>query len=200
MKKCVYNSVRPNPVGDMPRIDPTAYIDPTAQVIGHVQIGAGVFVGPNVVLREDELTEPGTEASIVIEPECNVQDCVIMHSLAGEMVSIGARVSLAHGCIIHGPCSIGNDSFIGFRAVLLKAALGSGCFIGHGAVIQGVDLPEGTLVPPGAVVTSPEAVAGLSKTGPAEREFNEEVVATNMRLAEGYHALQSKADGKGDTA
>ncbi len=191
MKKCVYHSMRPNPVGDMPRIDDTAYIDPTAQVIGHVQIGARVFVGPNVVLREDELTEAGTEASIVIRDECNVQDAVIMHSLAGEMVSIGARVSLAHGCIVHGPCSIGEDSFIGFRAIIFKASLGKGTFVGAGAIIQGVELPEGALVPPGTVVTSPEAVSQLAQTGEADREFMAEVVATNIRLTKGYLALQN---------
>jgi carbonic anhydrase/acetyltransferase-like protein (isoleucine patch superfamily) len=192
MKKCIYKSTRPNPVGDLPRIDPTAYIDPSAQVIGHVQIGERVFVGPNVVLREDELTEPGTEASIVIGPECNVQDGVIMHSLAGEMVSIGARVSLAHGCIVHGPCSIGAGSFIGFRSTLFRASLGEGCFVGHGAIVHDVELPAGTLVPSGTVVTSQDAVARLPAAEPAEREFNKKVVATNIRLATGYLALQQE--------
>ena len=196
MKKCVYHSMRPNPVGDMPRIDGTAYIDPTAQVIGHVQIGASVFIGPNVVLREDELTEPGTEASIVIRDECNVQDAVIMHSLAGEMVSIGARVSLAHGCVVHGPCTIEEDSFIGFQATVFKASLGKGTFVGAGAIIQGVELPAGALVPPGTVVTSPEAVSQLSQTGEAEREFMAEVVATNIRLTKGYLALENKGKGE----
>ena len=191
MKKCVYNSVRPNPVGDMPNIDPTAYIDPTAQVIGHVLIGPRVFVGPNAVLREDELTAPGTEASIVLGEDCNVQDAVIMHSLAGEMVSIGARVSLAHACVVHGPCSIGEDSFIGFRSIIFKAAVGAGSFIGAGAIVQDVELPSGTLVPPGSVVNSPEVVLGLGRTGPSDREFMKEVVATNIRLAKGYFALQS---------
>jgi carbonic anhydrase/acetyltransferase-like protein (isoleucine patch superfamily) len=176
----------------MPRIDSSAYIDPTAQIIGHVQIGREVFVGPNAVLREDELTEPGTEASIVIGPESNVQDAVIMHSLAGEMVSIGARVSLAHGCIIHGPAAIEDDSFIGFRAIVFKSVIGKDSFIGAGAMIQDVELPAGTMVPAGTVVNSQEAVATLPKAGPAEREFNEEVVATNKRLAKGYIALQHK--------
>jgi carbonic anhydrase/acetyltransferase-like protein (isoleucine patch superfamily) len=194
MKKCIYNSTRANPAGDMPRIKPTAYVDPTAQVIGHVEIGDGVFVGPNAVLREDELTEPGTEASIVIGPECNIQDAVIIHSLAGAMVRIGARVSLAHGCVVHGPCSIGERSFIGFRATIFKASLGEETFVGTGAIIQGVDLPPGTLVPPGTVVISPEAVSQLPKTGHEEWKFMAEVVATNLRLAKGYLALQAQQE------
>jgi len=47
-------SLRPNPNGDWPKVDSTAYIDPTAQIIGKVHIGTKVFVGPNAVIRADE--------------------------------------------------------------------------------------------------------------------------------------------------
>ena len=40
------NSLRSNPNGDLPQVDPAAYIDPTARVIGNVRIGADVYVGP----------------------------------------------------------------------------------------------------------------------------------------------------------
>ena len=36
--------LRPNPNGDWPQVEPTAYIDPTAQVIGNVHIGPDVFI------------------------------------------------------------------------------------------------------------------------------------------------------------
>jgi carbonic anhydrase/acetyltransferase-like protein (isoleucine patch superfamily) len=177
-------------VGDRPQVDSTAYIDPTAQVVGKVQIGAGVFVGPNAVIRADELGDSGGVESIVIGPECNVQDAVIIHSLGGKSVNVGARTSLAHGCVVHGPCNIGEGCFVGFRAVVFNAALGNGAFVGAGAIVQGVELPAGALVPPGTVVNSTEIVSGLPETGPKEREFIEEVVATNLKLARGYLALQ----------
>ena len=193
MKKCLYNSVRPNPAGDQPRIDSTAYIDPTAQIIGKIEIGAGAFIGPNAVIRSDELGGSGEVESIVIGPQCNVQDGVIIHSLGGEPVTIGARTSLAHGCVVHGPCRIGENCFIGFRAVVFRAVLESGTFIGAGSIVQGVGMPAGVLVPPGTLVDSPDMVSGLPKTGPAEHAFMEDVVATNLKLAQGYLRLQSEA-------
>ena len=36
MAEGLENSLRSNPNGDWPKVDPTAYIDPTAQVIGNV--------------------------------------------------------------------------------------------------------------------------------------------------------------------
>jgi len=192
VKKCLYNSVRPNPAGDQPRVDSTAYIDPTAQVIGKVEIGPATFIGPNAVIRSDETGESGQVASIVIGPECNVQDGVIIHSLGGETVTVGARVSLAHGCVIHGPCRIAEDSFVGFRAVVFKAGLESRTFIGAGAIVEGVELPAGTLVPPGTVVNSPDMVWDLLRTGPAQYAFMDEVVATNLKLVQGYKKLQGE--------
>ena len=192
MKKCFFRSARANHAGDRPMIDSTAYIDPTAQIIGKVKIGAGAFIGPNAVIRSDELGESGQVESIVIGPECNVQDGVIIHSLGGEPVEIGARVSLAHGCVIHGPCSIAEDCFIGFRAVVFRAALHSGTFVGAGAIVEGVELPAGALIRPGTLVNSPDTISGLPRIGPKEYAFMKEVVATNLKLAQGYLALQSE--------
>jgi hypothetical protein len=33
------DGIRPNPLGDWPQIDPTAFVDPSAQIMGNVQIG-----------------------------------------------------------------------------------------------------------------------------------------------------------------
>ena len=122
-------NVRPNPTGDWPQIDPTAYVDPTATVIGLVRIGPRVFVGPNVVIRADEVDKHGEVKPIVIEAQSNVQDAVIIHALAGTEVTIGRRTSLAHGAIIHGPCTVAERSFVGFGAVVFMAKVGSGVFI-----------------------------------------------------------------------
>jgi len=189
MPKKPNTNLRPNPAGDRPQIHSTAYIDPSAQVIGNVHIGPRVFVGPKVVLRADELDASGKVAPIIIGEDCNIQDGVIVHSLAGESVTVGQRVSLAHGCVLHGPCSIGEGSFIGFRAIVFRAAIGAGAFIGHGGIIQGVELPPESMVPPGTLVNSPDSVSKLPRTGPKEKKFMEEVIATNLNLASGYRKL-----------
>ena len=122
MNTALNRRIRPNPFGDWPEVPPTAYIDPTAQVIGHVKIGQYVFVGPNAVIRADEQDDSGHVCPIIVEDECNVQDGVIIHALAGTEVTIGQRTSLAHGAIVHGPCRIDEDSFIGFGAVVFIIA------------------------------------------------------------------------------
>ena len=181
------NSVRANANGDRPKIDPTAYIDPSAQIIGNVHIAAEVFVGPNAVIRADETNDNGKVEAIEIAEQCNVQDAVIIHALAGTRVTVGRRTSLAHGCIVHGPCSIGENCFIGFRAVVYKAKLESGVFINAGAVVQGVDLATKSLVSANAAVLSDEDVIKLvGKTDTAEDEFMQKVVNANLALTKGY--------------
>ena len=190
MTENLKTSLRPNPNGDRPKVDPTAYIDPTAQVIGNVHIGARVYVGPNAVIRADESDEKGQVYSIEIEDECNIQDGVIIHALGGTSVTIGRQTSLAHGCIIHGPCALGQQCFIGFRAVVYNAALEEGVFISAGAVVQGIDLPADAFVPPAVAVSSGDDAAKLvTTTRPADREFMRKVVNANLSLTKGYIRL-----------
>ena len=198
-------TIRPNPKGDWPDIHPTTYVDPTAQVIGCVRIGPRVFLGPNAVIRADEVDKNGQVSPIVVEAECNVQDGVIIHGLAGTEVTIGRRTSLAHGAIIHGPCRIGERCFVGFGAVVFKAKVGPGVFIAARTVVEDVDVPANTFIPSLAFV-SQDRVSQLRETEPQEREFMEKVIETNLKLAEGYlGSAKAKGDedgeltGRGDT-
>ena len=186
-------SLRPNPDGDWPQVAPTAYIDLTAQIIGNVRIDAQVFIGPNAVIRADEADDNGKVLPIEIGAECNVQDGVIIHALGGTKVTIGRRTSLAHGCIIHGPCTLGENCFIGFRVVIYDATLGDEVFIGAGAVIQGVELCSKALVPPGVSILSREHLIKLaSTTDSVDREFIKKVKAANIALAKGYIELEKQ--------
>jgi carbonic anhydrase len=115
-----------NHAGDKPVVAATATIHPSAVVIGNVLIGEKVFVGPNAVIRADEPCPAGKVEAIVIESEVNIQDGVIIHALGGSPVRIGKGSSLAHGAVIHGPCSVGENCFVGFKTVVFKADLGQG--------------------------------------------------------------------------
>ncbi|HDZ19858.1 hypothetical protein LCGC14_0563090 [marine sediment metagenome] len=187
MERNLQTRIRPNPSGDWPEIDPTAYIDPTAQVIGRVRIGPRVFVGPNAVIRADEVPAGGDVKPIVVEAECNVQDGVIVHALAGSGVTIGQRTSLAHGAIVHGPCSLGERCFVGFGAVVFRANVSAGAFIAARAVVEDVDIPPETFVPPLTLI-SQDQLGQLRKTNPRQRDFMQGVIQTNLQLAEGYLA------------
>ena len=193
MRNYLGRSLRANPNGDWPQVDPSAYIDPTARVIGKVRIGAGVYMGPYSVVRADEADDHGDVSPIAIGPECNVQDGVIIHALGGTRVTIGRRTSLTHGCVIHGPCTIGQACFIGFRTVIYKATLGDGVFVGAGSLIQTIELAPRALIPPGVSILSKEDVLRLSGvTGPAEQLFVEKVIAANLKLAKDYNELKKE--------
>lgn len=198
------NPVTPwNPVPTEPVIDPTAYIDPQASVIGYVTIGASVMVAPMASIRSDE------GMPIFVGDESNVQDGVVLHALEtideeGEPVEknlvevgdkkyavyIGERVSLAHQSQVHGPSSVGNDTFIGMQAFVFKSKVGNHCVLEPTSAVIGVTIPDGRYVPAGTVVTTQAEADDLPEITDdyAYKHTNEGVVYVNVHLAEGYNA------------
>lgn len=178
--------MRPSPVtswnqeAKIPSVDPGGFVDETAVLIGDVIVKDKAIVCPLAVLRADE------GSPIEIGEGSNVQDGVIMHCLMHSSIRVGKDCCLAHGAIVHGPCEVGDGTFVGFRATLLKTRVGAGCFISHHALVLGVDLPEGRFVPPGAVVSTQEEADRLEAVTAANREFVHEVLAVNAELVRGY--------------
>jgi SulP family sulfate permease len=124
---------------------------------------------------------------------------VIIHALKDKKIRVGAEdwavyvgrnVSMAHGAIVHGPCYIGDDTFIGFKATVHDSIVGSRCFVGIGAVVVGVEIPDGKHVPHGAIVDSADKVARLGDASAQHAHFNEEVVEVNRGLAAAYREHQ----------
>ncbi len=193
MTSLPYN-IRPNLVGDYPQIDRTALIDPSAQIIGRVQISEDVFVGPLTVIRADQRGPDGKVAPIQIDREVNIQDGVIIHSDPGASVIIGAKTSVAHGVIIHGPCTIGRECFLALGASLYKATLEDNVWMGMGAVAKLVTVPAFTKVPAGGVIRERPELLGLRLITEKEREYMEEVWAANSRLRMDYLELRNKVE------
>lgn len=175
----------PNHNGQFPKISSKALIFDTALIVGNVTIEGDVFVGPNAVIRADE---PGS--SIVIRSGCNIQDNVIIHSLYNSQVEIGNNTSLAHGCIVHGPCEIGENCFVGFGAVTFDCTLGKDTLILHKAVVRGVEILPHKMVPDGGVIKDQRAANSLEDITTDLAEFKESVVRANLELIEGYKRLQ----------
>ena len=176
--------IHTNHAGQAPKIDQTAYVHPSAVVIGNVEIGANVYVGPNAVIRADEPNVDGHADVIVIEAEVNVQDGVIIHALGGSTVRIGKGASLAHGCVVHGPCDVGEKCFIGFKSVVFNAILGSGVVILHQALVDGVTLPAGLHVPSMTAVHNTEDIQKLLPATAELTAFATKVRNVNLFLAE----------------
>ena len=176
-----------NPEKQQPRISETAWISETAIIIGDVTIGENVYVAHNAVIRADE---PGS--SIVIGDNCNVQDNVIIHGLSNSKVSVGNNTSLAHGCIVHGPCVLGEGCFVGFGAVVFDCTIGKDNLILHNATVRKVDIPDGKVVPDGAIITEQKDVAQLADLSPEDSDFKKSVIAVNLHLVEGYTNLSKE--------
>lgn len=187
-------NIRPNLAGDYPQIHPSALIDPSAQIIGNVQIDKDVFVGPLTVVRADQRGQDGNVTPIQINREVNIGDGVIIHADPGALVNIGARTNIAHGCIILGPCTIGQECFIAVRSSLYKATLEDHVWIGMGAIVKLVKLDSFIRVPAGAVIHEQPEVLALRLVTDKEREYMEEVWAANSRLRLDYQELRDKVE------
>ena len=191
--------VAPNPVTSQntesiaPHIHETALIGPFASIIGDITLRENVFVAPHVSIRADEGTP------VYIDADTNLQDGAILHGLAHGRVShedheysiyIGKRVSCAHGCIIHGPCKIEDDVFVGFYAVVLNAQVGKGSFIGHQALITGgVTIPPMRIVPMGAIIETQEQADALAEISDDKIAFAKEVVEVNCEFPRSYSCM-----------
>ena len=178
--------IRKNPSGDLPVISPDAFVDPTAIICGKVIIEQNVFVGPYVVIRADEVDSNGEMQPIVIGHDSNLQDGVVIHSKDGAAVNIGARTSIAHRSIVHGPCSVGDDVFIGFSSVVFNTHIGDRCVIRHNCVVDSLDLPEQFHVPPMTNIGPGFNLNSIEKVPPKYSEFSESVVTANNMLVQGY--------------
>lgn len=184
--------LRKNPSGFSPQVSPEAFVDPTAIICGRVIIEANVFVGPYAVIRADEVNTEGDMQPIRIGRDSNIQDGVVIHSKSGASVTIGQRTSIAHRAIIHGPCEIGDDVFIGFNTVVFRARVNNGCVIRHNSVVDGLDLPAQLHVPPMTNIGPGFDLSEIAQVPPDYSSFSESVVAANHGLVEGYKKLANE--------
>ena len=130
-----------------PKIDATAWVAPNATLIGAVSLAAHSSIFYGAVLRADE-------GAIRIGAGSNIQDNVTMHTDPGLELSVGSRVSVGHGAILHG-CAIEDDCLIGMGATVLNGAVvGQGSLVAAGSVVL-----ENTLIPEGSLVTGVPAKA-----------------------------------------
>ena len=184
-------------IRDRALVTASSYVHRQASVIGRVVLGENVHIAAGSSVRADE------GSPFFIGSNTNLQDGVVVHALKNKWVSVagedwavyvGRNVSIAHNALVHGPCYIGDDTFVGFKAVVHDAVVGSHCYIGIGAVVVGVEVPDGRLVPHGMIVDSADAVERLPLVGDVHREFNEDVVEVNRGLVAAYREI---ADGPG---
>lgn len=124
----------------MPTIKENAWVAESADVIGDVILHEQVSVWYKSVIR-------GDSGPIEIETKTNIQDGCILHTDPGHKLHIQKRVSVGHGCILHG-CTIEDDCLIGMGAIIMNGAhIGAHSIIGAGAVVTEMsEIPACSLV------------------------------------------------------
>ena len=186
-----------------PQMDASAFVHPLAAVIGHVVIGKNVFVAPFASVRGDE-GQP-----IFLGDESNVQDGVVIHALVTERnaepveanrvdvagrkfaVHIGRRVSLAHQVQVHGPASVGDETFVGMKSLVFRAQIGRRCIVEPGCILMGITIGDGRIIPAGTVLKDQQSADWLSKVTEDYplKSMNQAVVQVNTALAAGYKKI-----------
>jgi carbonic anhydrase/acetyltransferase-like protein (isoleucine patch superfamily) len=153
--------------GQMPAINPSAYVDQSAQVIGDVAIGPESSIWMNVVLR-------GDINRIRIGRRTNIQDLTMVHVMRETHPTIiGDEVTIGHSAVIHG-CTIEDRVLIGMSALLLN-----GVHVGHDSVIAaGTLLTEGTRIPARSLV--------MGRPGAVKRQLSDDEVAEIRSYADNY--------------
>lgn len=133
-------------------VDPTAFIAPGAVVVGDVKLGPESSVWFHAVLR-------GDAEAIRVGAQTNVQDNCVLHADPGCTCTLGDRVTVGHGAIVHGAL-VEDDVMIGMGAVVMNGArIGRGSIVAVGAVVT-----EGTDIPPGSIAMGQPAVAKRAAT------------------------------------
>lgn len=157
--------------GVAPAVHPDAWVAPNATLIGRVVLHerASVFFG--AVLRADR-------DAIEIGADSNLQDLVTVHGDPGVPTTVGERVSVGHGAILHGT-TVGDDCLIGMGATLLnRSVIGAESLVAAGALVL-----EGTQVPPRSLVAGVPAKV--------RRELTDAEIAGIRRNADTYLELSA---------
>ena len=112
-----------------PAIGNDTYVSELAHVIGDVVIEDNCYVGPGAILRADH-------GRIAIGSGTAVEEGVIIHVPPNETCSIGKKVTLGHGAIIHA-ASIGSFAVIGMGAILsIRSKVGEWVIVAEGGVVN----------------------------------------------------------------
>ncbi len=126
--------------GLAPALGRDVYVAPNATVVGDVHLGDGVSIWFGAVLR-------GDVERLTVGRWSNVQDNSVLHSDPGSPLVVGERVTVGHGCILHG-CRIGDGALIGMGSTILNdARIGRNCLVGANALVtEGKEFADGMLI------------------------------------------------------
>lgn len=148
--------------GKTPQIGKDVFIAEGARLIADVKIGDRCSIWYNTTLRGDVMP-------ISIGKETNIQDGSVIHGTFGKAAcTVGERVTIGHGVILHG-CKIGNSTLIGMGSIVMDSAhIPDHCVVGAGSLVT-----EGKEFEPYSLIVGRPAVF-KRKLNQAEIDFLEQ--------------------------
>ena len=152
--------------GKTPETGLAAFVAENAAVTGDVTLGKDSSVWFSAVIR-------GDGPHIEIGERSNIQDGCVLHADPGYPLTVGSRVTVGHGAILHG-CAVGDGSLIGMGAIVLNGAkIGKNCIVGAGALVTGgKEFEDGMLI--------------LGSPAKAVRRLTPVEIASNLSSAKHY--------------
>lgn len=115
--------------GKQPQVETGTYVSELAHVIGDVIIGKQCYIGHGAIIR-------GDYGRIVIGDGTAVEEGVIIHAPPGDTHTIGRKVTLGHGAVLHGR-SIGDLAVIGMGSILsIFSQVGQSSIVAEGSVVK----------------------------------------------------------------
>ena len=155
------------------KMAPDACLSPYATICGDVTIGAGASVFAGTQIRGD--CEP-----IVVGVLTNIQENSCLHVSMGSKLSVGNRVTVGHGVILHG-CTIDDNVLVGMGSTVMDDVhIGSNCLIGAGSLVtQGKEFEPGMLI--------------MGSPARAVRKLTEEEIESMITVAADAYAEVARA-------
>ena len=185
--------LRKNPSGHYPQVSTSAYIDKTAIILWQCDYWRTTFLLALMQLFAPMKWTKTERWSLLLSAAIPIfRMASVIHSKAGARVTVGSRTSIAHRSIIHGPCSVGDNVFIGFNSVVFRTDIGDGCVVRHNCVVDGTDIPAGTVIPPVVHIGPEYDLATLPQTDQSASDFSESIISANHYLVKGYKQLANE--------
>jgi carbonic anhydrase/acetyltransferase-like protein (isoleucine patch superfamily) len=146
--------------GKSPVFGNDTYISELASIIGDVQIGSNCYIGHGAIIR-------GDYGRIEIGEGTAVEEGAIIHVPPGELSSIGHKVTIGHGAIIHSR-NIGDLAVIGMGAILsIRSVVNERSIIAEGGVVR-----QNQVIPPEVVAVGNPVKIVRKITSKDEKKWN----------------------------
>ena len=125
--------------GKIPVIGKDTYVSETAIVVGNVVIGDNCYIGHGAIIR-------GDYGRIEIGSGTAVEEGAILHAPPENTNSIGEKVTIGHGAVVHGR-RLDDYVVIGMKAVVsIWAYVGEKSIIAEGSVVKlNGEIPSGVV-------------------------------------------------------